>query len=453
MLESIKLICFAITVACVCSRSVNSKDNAIITLVTGKNSGYEYGAVSLGESLKLVGSKASRIAMVTPEVDETARQLMQANWKVVDIPTIKCVQKASSDVSIPKDEASLHQDFIRWSSACSKFHAWNFVEFHRVIFMDSDTIVLHNIDDAFYTYSNASMAAAPEIFPPDTFNAGFMVLTPSKKVFKYIVDANTRYGSLEGGDQGVLNRYLCPDWYTVNDDNKDCGRIPWRYNVESQLYQLYKVYLAGYSDGRMNVIHFTNDGKPWKSLLFDYQLDQHPVIPEFFQSLQTPNYIPSHLYWRYCFLRSSGYPIPPRSIFYDSWEEVTQRRGIFRNLPERLFDETMVTGVVERNLGQDRSHSNRNSKPQSANRLDTTPKLSSKRSGERARVAVDVKGAAEEEGVESRQPRADKSSPSSSSNSKNKSKSKRREDSSTSANKKGQKKSAGSKKRPKKSKK
>ena len=155
---------------------------------------------------------------------------------------------------------------------------------------------------------------------------------------------NNKYGSLEGGDQGVLVRYLCPDWYTVNDDNKDCGRIPWKYNVESQLYQLYKVYLAGYSMDKMKVIHFTNDGKPWKSLLFDYQIDQYPVIPDFFKSLQTPNYIPSHLYWRYCFIRSTGHPIPPKSIFYESWEDVIRKKGVFQHIQEILFDDSLING-------------------------------------------------------------------------------------------------------------
>ncbi len=40
---------------------------------------------------------------------------------------------------------------------------------------DSDTLVLRNIDHILRQYSNASFAASPECFPPDTFNSGVMV--------------------------------------------------------------------------------------------------------------------------------------------------------------------------------------------------------------------------------------------------------------------------------------
>lgn len=36
--------------------------------------------------------------------------------------------------------------------------------------MDADTLAVAPIDDALYGFSNASFAAAPETFPPDTFN-------------------------------------------------------------------------------------------------------------------------------------------------------------------------------------------------------------------------------------------------------------------------------------------
>ena len=37
-------------------------------------------------------------------------------------------------------------------------------------------LVVGSIDDAIYGFSNASLVAAPETFPPDTFNSGFMVI-------------------------------------------------------------------------------------------------------------------------------------------------------------------------------------------------------------------------------------------------------------------------------------
>lgn len=58
----------------------------------------------------------------------------------------------------------------RWSATCTKFAAWTLTQFDRIIFIDADTLVVGPIDDALYGFSNASLAAAPETFPPDTFN-------------------------------------------------------------------------------------------------------------------------------------------------------------------------------------------------------------------------------------------------------------------------------------------
>lgn len=82
--------------------------------------------------------------------------------------------------------------------------------------MDSDTLVLQPIDDILYEFSNASFAAAPETFPPDTFNSGVMVLNPSMKTFNHLLELNEQIGSAEGGDQGVFNNGLCPQWYTTD---------------------------------------------------------------------------------------------------------------------------------------------------------------------------------------------------------------------------------------------
>jgi glycogenin glucosyltransferase len=64
------------------------------------------------------------------------------------------------------------------------------------------------------------LAAAPDIFPPDKFNAGVMVLRPSKDVFDDMISRlpqsngdNKKCTSYDGGDTGFLNSYY-PQWYS-----------------------------------------------------------------------------------------------------------------------------------------------------------------------------------------------------------------------------------------------
>jgi hypothetical protein len=50
------------------SRQSKKKKDAVVTLVAGDMSGYDGGAVALGQSLIDVGSELHRVILVTPEV-------------------------------------------------------------------------------------------------------------------------------------------------------------------------------------------------------------------------------------------------------------------------------------------------------------------------------------------------------------------------------------------------
>jgi hypothetical protein len=213
--------------------SSGSSSYAVVTLVTGKESPYTAGALALGQSLVDVGSALARVVMVTPDVDAKSRASMAALWEVVEVAAIPCNHQPNLDpTQFDLNGAQYKQGVARWSSTCTKFAAWRLTQYDRVIFMDSDTFVVGPIDDALFAFSNASLVAAPETFPPDNFNAGFMVLTPSEATFQRLLTLNAELGSAEGGDQGIFNNGLCPRWHEVGNDDPDCGRLPWIFNVE-----------------------------------------------------------------------------------------------------------------------------------------------------------------------------------------------------------------------------
>lgn len=214
------------------------------------------------------------------------------------------------------------QGIARWRTTCTKFQAWNQIQYERVIFMDSDMLVVAPIDDALWGFSNASFAAAPETFPPDTFNAGFMVLTPSATTFQHLLELNDRIGSTEGGDQGVLNNGLCPDWYTTGPENEKCGRLPWLFNVEVVQYNEYKTLRLMNNLRVPSVIHFVSDGKPWTVLLYEYQLDMQQYIDVGTKKMLGKQAI-AHMQWRDAFFRASG-GTPSNNAFLLYCHELSQ---------------------------------------------------------------------------------------------------------------------------------
>jgi hypothetical protein len=223
-------------------KSKTASTYAVVTLVTGTNSGYVSGAIALGQSIKNIGSKLHRVVMVTPEVEESSRKHLSTLYEVIEVQHIYCNHKL--DASITPEKFDLQGEkykagIKRWQSTCTKFAAWSLTQFERVIFMDSDMLVVGEIDDALHGFSNASFLAAPETFPPDTFNSGFMVLNPSLATLNELLAVNEKVGSAEGGDQGVLNNGFCPNWYTASDIDTKCGRLPWIFNVNAANFDNY----------------------------------------------------------------------------------------------------------------------------------------------------------------------------------------------------------------------
>ena len=251
---------------------------AIVTLLMGEQSGYVQGAVALGQSLIDVKSVLDRVCIVTPEVPrENFRVLEKVGWKMVEVEQVHCNHKnhldeRDYDVASDKVKAGLN----RWRPTCTKFRAWEQVEYDRVIFLDSDTLVIAPIDDVALNVgkaaalSNATFAASPESFPPDTFNAGFMLIKPDLDTFQRLLQLNEEIGSSEGGDQGVLNNGLCPGWFYSGPNDPECGRLPWIFNVEVAHYQDYHTFRKMQGQRLPAVIHFVSDGKPWQVLAYEY---------------------------------------------------------------------------------------------------------------------------------------------------------------------------------------
>jgi len=99
------------------AREPTPDKNAIVTLVTGVNSGYSAGAIALGQSLIDVGSKLTRVAMVTPEVDRDSRKLMSKLWDVVEVKPVACNHKLHPSITPDKFDlkgANYQAGLKRW---------------------------------------------------------------------------------------------------------------------------------------------------------------------------------------------------------------------------------------------------------------------------------------------------------------------------------------------------
>mmetsp|Transcript_11181 Transcript_11181/g.18261 ORF Transcript_11181/g.18261 Transcript_11181/m.18261 type:complete len:319 (-) Transcript_11181:96-1052(-) len=216
---------------------------AYVTLVTSK--WYVQASQTLGYSLLKTHTPADMIAMVTSKVDLGSRdQLAAAGWTVrvvepianPNIAELKVKQHGdSSKVQINKRDT--------FADTYTKLHVWKMEEYHKIVFIDSDTVVVQNIDELF---SLPELSAGMDCC--DMFNSGVMVLAPSKQTFQDMMAKTNVLHSYDGGDQGFLNLYF-NNW----------NLLPHAYNALQQQYLINK---EAFRLDSAKVIHYVAY-KPW----------------------------------------------------------------------------------------------------------------------------------------------------------------------------------------------
>ena len=117
-------------------------------------------------------------------------------------------------------------------SGYTKLQIWSLhVDYDVVVYVDADCVVCENVDALFDV--DADLAAAPDIFPPDRFNAGVLVLRPDPLAHERLLRLAPTAPSHDGGDTGFLN-HAFPDWYAGT--NPRLHRLPFNFNAQRTMH-------------------------------------------------------------------------------------------------------------------------------------------------------------------------------------------------------------------------
>ncbi len=171
------------------AKSPNHTSEAYVSLVYGDYYNW-LGVRVLGQSLLDTGTAKDRVALCTNTVSDETKELLQADgWIIKPVSTINPYSKRRSDY---------------YFSAYSKLHVWNMTEYERVVYLDSDVLVLTNID---HLFDCGTFCAAYEVLYY-IFNSGVMVVEPSTTVFNDMMRKVSTLKSYDHADQGFLNAYF-----------------------------------------------------------------------------------------------------------------------------------------------------------------------------------------------------------------------------------------------------
>ncbi|XP_030950289.1 UDP-glucuronate:xylan alpha-glucuronosyltransferase 2-like isoform X1 [Quercus lobata] len=219
------------------SSTITPKKEAYATVLHSTEA-YVCGAITLAQSLIKTGTKRDLLMLIDNSISISKRNaLVAAGW------TLRIIERIRN----PRAENGTYNEYNY-----SKFRLWQLTDYDKVIFIDSDILVLRNLDLLFHFPQMTATGNDVSIF-----NSGIMVIEPSNCTFRVFIDRTKDIISYNGGDQGFLNEVFV--WW---------HRLPRRVNylknfwANTTLEATVKNHLFGADPPQVYSIHYLGL-KPW----------------------------------------------------------------------------------------------------------------------------------------------------------------------------------------------
>lgn len=226
-----------------------------ITSITTDN--YLEGVLILNKSLKRVGAKYPLSVLISKGVSHKVEQILEKKG----ISTIRASQKLIIDKNIKENEIS---NVKHWDFTFDKLLVFGLVQFEKLVFLDSDLLLLENIDFLFERPHMTATKADTVIKDWDYLNSGTMVIEPNKDILDGLVaKLPTMYKvRKQFGDQDVIQEYYS-NW---NKENHLA--LPQKYNIfiyflEDYVRKHEYSIFGEKSNKSIAIVHFAGKVKPW----------------------------------------------------------------------------------------------------------------------------------------------------------------------------------------------
>lgn len=155
--------------------------------------------------------------------------------------------------SIRQINAEGHQS--KWTNTFSKLKIFDLTDFQKIVFVDSDMLVLKNIDELFQM-ENMSAVVADGSYPGNNYtglNSGLLVCVPQKGESERLIGFLPSDSKRLLGDQDIF-KLGYPNW-----EKNTALHIPEEYNV----FIGHADYYQRKQGLDIKVAHFVGETKPW----------------------------------------------------------------------------------------------------------------------------------------------------------------------------------------------
>lgn len=234
---------------------------SFITLLSSKN--YLEGVLVLNHSLKKVGSKYPLKVLVSLELYNNYKEVTEIlNLNKIDFLILE------SNFTLPVEiTQKIHSK--RWINTFDKLHVFGLTAFSKIVFLDSDMLIVKNIDHLFEANQLSFATASEQVSGCEDWtlpNSGMMVLEPEiglpEQIFKTWPQVHTR--KKDFGDQDLIHTYFAE----IIQNNQN-WRVPALYNCFVFLIdkivkeRKYNLRVSNPDKETISVLHFAIKERPW----------------------------------------------------------------------------------------------------------------------------------------------------------------------------------------------
>lgn len=236
---------------------------AYVTIATSKD--YLPGLMAMYLSLKKTGTQIPLYAMLPKKVVENETQTI-ANLKQNGI----IILQYDHSIEIPQQliDNNAQQGDLRFSHTFDKLLVFEQTQFDKIVYLDADIYILHNLDHLFQLPHMSAMIAGKS-YPGNEdwidLTSGIMTLVPKRGLAsqfeKLIPDVIKAKGIC--GDQDILQAYYT-DW--PQRPELDMGE---KYGIIAGYAYYYEQHLGYHYTNDIDdprsvaIIHYAGEKKPW----------------------------------------------------------------------------------------------------------------------------------------------------------------------------------------------
>ncbi|XP_022790015.1 glycogenin-1-like [Stylophora pistillata] len=237
-----------------CKENVQARSDVTwLTIVVDDN--FVVPALVLAHSIQAFSCHKNMIVLISDTVTEEAQAALEkVGWDTRLVEAMDC-DWLDAKMNLERNEGLFARPRgYRIMGTHTRFHAWKFSEFSKIIYADADYMLMTNIDELFDIPDDfaAVPCARPGVIDP-CFNAGLLVFRPGAKYYQEIMDLW----------QETTQRDTCPDdqvllWHYYADAG-NWRALPYSFNIRLIIYRPFNSYhFAGGKGGY-------HPPKPWSA--------------------------------------------------------------------------------------------------------------------------------------------------------------------------------------------